>query len=126
ASPVAATPTARGRRTGMARSRRAPASARPKPTRSRYPRTPSGSPTAAALITSGWRRIASAVEDSDAFLRPVVVDIDSAGRPFLAGPAFDALDPAAGLRLDPHAIAGVGSSGRSGRRRRAVLAWFHL
>ena len=51
-----ARPTASGRRTGMARSRRAPASARPKTVRSNFPTRPAASPTAAGLITSGWPR----------------------------------------------------------------------
>ena len=51
---AAATPTDRGRRTGTARSKGAPASARRRRGRSTSRPTRGGSPSAAGLITSGW------------------------------------------------------------------------
>src|SRR4029079_9458511 len=101
-----ATPTAPGRRTGMARWRRAPASARPKTARSIYPRTRGSSPNAAVLITNGSRRTASRPDglfDLDAVPRPLPVDVDALIRPLVAGPALDGLDQAPGHRVDLHA-----------------------
>ena len=56
--PGRARPTAPGRRTGIRRSRRAPASARPT-ARVAERRGRRGSPNAAGLIMSGWRRTGS-------------------------------------------------------------------
>src|SRR6185503_21169755 len=97
----------------MARSSRAPASARLKPARSICQRRRSVSPSNAVPITSGWLRTASS-DDADAFLGPLFVDIDVRFGPLVAGPALDALEAATRLRLDPEAI-----SGPRGRRRRA-------
>src|SRR3954452_2680826 len=114
----------------MRQSRPAPASVRPKRIPSNYRRMPGGSPTDAALITSGWQRTGSApdgppdpaLDDRDAFLGPILVDVDPCLGPFRPGPALNRLDAAAGHRLDIHAIFGVRT--RSGSRhdtgRRAI------
>ena len=60
--PAGARPTAPGRRTGTRRSRRAPASARPNPTRSTCPTRRAASPTAAGPITSGSPATALALD----------------------------------------------------------------
>src|SRR5258705_13790488 len=104
-------PTAPGARIGTARSRRAPASARPRPSPKSYPKTRNASPTAAGPITSGWRRTASTAEAPDAFLGPFLIDVDVPIGPLLAGPALDILDSGAGYRRDMEAISGFGGSG---------------
>src|SRR5690348_193597 len=62
----------------------------------------------------GTRRLLP--QDRDAFLRPILVEIDIVVGPLGAGPAYDTLEPGAGNGLDMHAIKDV----RSVRFRRII------